>query len=183
MLAPNHNNPQINTQLYTQLYNTWNTSQILCSDHYTQQQIVSTEHTVMYKALHTATHSWALRHICIVMNRAHNYAQIPKLFTESQIFSTEHTVMYKAQSYVQRTQLCTKHKVMYSAHSYVQITKLCTGHTVMYKAQSYVQSRQLCTKNKVMQHIATVCTDPAVMHRATHSNTAFNRATLTSSYS
>lgn len=145
MLAPNHNNPQINTQLYTQLYNTWNTSQILCSEHCTQQQIVSTEHTVMYKALHTATHSWALRHICIVMNRAHNYAQIPKLFTESHIVSTEHTVMYKA--------------------------------------QSYVQSRQLCTKNKVMQHIATVCTDPAVMHRATHSNTAFNRATLTSSYS
>ena len=169
MLAPNHNNPQINTQLYTQLYNTWNTSQILCSEHCTQQQIVSTEHTVMYKALHTATHSWALRHICIVMNRAHNYAQIPKLFTESQIFSTEHTVMYKAQSYVQRTQLCTKNKVMYRAR--------------MYKAQSYVQSRQLCTKNKVMQHIATVCTDPAVMHRATHSNTAFNRATLTSSYS
>ena len=164
MLAPNHNNPQINTQLYTQLYNTWNTSQILCSEHCTQQQIVSTEHTVMYKALHTATHSWALRHICIVMNRAHNYAQIPKLFTESQIFSTEHTVMYKAQSYVQRTQLCTNNKVMYRAHSYVQSTKLCT-------------------KNKVMQHIATVCTDPAVMHRATHSNTAFNRATLTSSYS
>ena len=137
MLAPNHNNPQINTQLYTQLYNTWNTSQILCSEHCTQQQIVSTEHTVMYKALHTATHSWALRHICIVMNRAHNYAQIPKLFTESQIFSTEHTVMYKAQSYVQRTQLCTKNKVMYRAHSYVQSTKLCTEQTVMYKEQSY----------------------------------------------
>ena len=166
MLAPNHNNPQINTQLYTQLYwyNTWNISQILCSDHYTQQQIVSTEHTVMYKALHTATQSWALRHICIVMNRAHNYAQIPKLFTESQIFSTEHTVMYKAQSYVQRTQLCTKNKVMYRAHSYVQSTKLCTEQTVMYKEQSYAAHSYS-------------------MHRATHSNTAFNRATLTSSYS